>query len=115
MGTLPPRTQLFAADGRTSHGSKKEETLRRPTVAPEETEKATAAQRVDGGPKARDAHSSESCTGTDVNTEGCSHSKKLLSHRGIPQEAQSQVKHTKKPSGAQRKHLRKQKEAPYNS
>jgi len=35
------RTQLFAADRRTSHGSKKEETLRRPTEAPEETERST--------------------------------------------------------------------------
>jgi len=35
------RTQLFAADRRTSHGLKKEETLRRPTEAPEETERNT--------------------------------------------------------------------------
>jgi len=35
------RIQLFAADRRTSHGSKKEETLRRPTEVPEETEKST--------------------------------------------------------------------------
>jgi len=35
------KTQLFAADRRTSHGSKKEETLRCPKEAPEETEKST--------------------------------------------------------------------------
>jgi len=35
------KTQLFAADRRTSHGSKKEETLRHPTEAPEETERST--------------------------------------------------------------------------
>jgi len=34
-------TQLFAADRRTSHPSKKEETLRRPREAPEETERNT--------------------------------------------------------------------------
>jgi len=33
------RTQLFAADRQTSHGSKKEETLRRPTEVPEENRK----------------------------------------------------------------------------
>jgi len=40
-GNPSARTQLFAADRRTSHGSKKEETLRRPTKAPEETERST--------------------------------------------------------------------------
>jgi len=35
------RTRVFAADMRTSHGSKKEETLRRPIEAPEETERST--------------------------------------------------------------------------
>jgi len=35
------RTQLFAADRRTSHGSKKEETLRRQMEALEETERST--------------------------------------------------------------------------
>jgi len=39
-GNPSARTQLFAADRRTSHGSKKEETLRRPTEAPEETERS---------------------------------------------------------------------------
>jgi len=40
-GNPSARTQLFAADRRTSHGSKKEETLRRPTEALEETERST--------------------------------------------------------------------------
>jgi len=40
-GNPSARTQLFAADRRTSYGSKKEETLRRPTEAPEETERST--------------------------------------------------------------------------
>jgi len=40
-GNPSARTQLFAADRRTSHGLKKEETLRRPTEAPEETERST--------------------------------------------------------------------------
>jgi len=40
-GNPSARTQLFAADRRTSHGSKKEETLKRPTEAPEETERST--------------------------------------------------------------------------
>jgi len=35
------RTQLFAADRQTSQGSKKEETLRCPMEAPEETERST--------------------------------------------------------------------------
>jgi len=67
-GNPSARTQLFGADRRTSHGSKKEETRRRPTEAPEETEKATAAQQADGGSRARGGHIDESCTGTDVNT-----------------------------------------------
>jgi len=94
---------------------KKEETLRHLTEAPEETEKSTAAQRADVGPGARGAHSGESCTGTDVNTGGNSLTKRLLSPGGTPQDAKSHVKRVKKPSGAQRKRLRKQKEAPYNS
>jgi len=40
-GNPSVRTQLFAAYRRTSHGSKKEETLRHPTEAPEETERST--------------------------------------------------------------------------
>jgi len=40
-GNPSARTQLFAADRRTSHGSKKEETLRRLTEAPEERERST--------------------------------------------------------------------------
>jgi len=40
-GNPSARTQLFAADRQTSHGSKKEETLRRPTEVPEETERST--------------------------------------------------------------------------
>jgi len=39
-GNPSARTQLFAADRRTSHGSKKEETLRRLVEAPEETERS---------------------------------------------------------------------------
>jgi len=77
--------------------------------------KATAAQRADGRSGARGAHSGESCTGTDVNTGGSSRTKRPPSPGGTPQDAKSQVKHTKKPSGAQRKCMRKQKEAPYNS
>jgi len=38
-GNPSARTRLFAADRRTSHGSKKEETLRRPTEVPEERKK----------------------------------------------------------------------------
>jgi len=40
-GNPSARTQLFAADRRTSHGSKIEETLRHPTEVPEETERNT--------------------------------------------------------------------------
>jgi len=104
-GNPPVRTQLFAADRRISHGSKKEETLRRPTDAPEETKKANAVPQADGGPGARGAHSDESCTGTDVDTGGSSRTKRPLSPGGTPQSAQSQVKRTKQ----------KQKETPYNS
>jgi len=104
-GNPSSRTQLFAAERRTSHGSKKEETLRCPTEAPEETRKANAAPQADVGPGARGAHSGESCTGTDVDTGGNSRTKRLLSPGGTPQGAQSQVKHTKQ----------KQKETPYNS
>jgi len=44
-GNPSAKTQLVAADRRTSHGSKKEETLRRPTEAPEETVRSTIQQR----------------------------------------------------------------------
>jgi len=40
-GNLSARTQLFAADRRTSHGSKKTETLRRRMEVPEETKRST--------------------------------------------------------------------------
>jgi len=39
-GNPSARTQLFAADRRTSHGSKKEETLRHLMEVPEETRKS---------------------------------------------------------------------------
>jgi len=38
-GNSSAKTQLFAADRQTSHGSKKKETFRRPTEASDETEK----------------------------------------------------------------------------
>jgi len=104
-GNPTARTQLFAADRRTSHGSKKEETLRCPTEASEETKKVNAAPQADAGPGARGAHSGESCTGTDVDTGGSSRTKRPLLPGGTPQNAQSQVKRTKQ----------KQKETPYNS
>jgi len=49
-GNPSARTQLFAAGRRTSDGSKKEETLGRPTEAPPETKKANAASQADEGP-----------------------------------------------------------------
>jgi len=50
-GNPSARTQLFAAGRRTS--SKKEETLRCPTEAPEETRKSEyAAPQADAGPGA---------------------------------------------------------------
>jgi len=68
-------------------------------------EKANAAPQADGGPGARGAHSGESCTGTDVDTEGSSRTKRPLSPGDTPQDAQIQVKRTKQ----------KQTETPYNS
>jgi len=67
-------------------------------------EKANAAPQADAGPGARGVHSGESCTGTDVDTGGSSRTKRPMSFGGTPQDAQSQVKRTK----------RKQKETPYN-
>jgi len=83
--------------------------------ARENKKKANAAPQADPGLRARGAHGGESCTGTDVDTGGSSSTKSLLSPGGTPQDAQSQVKCTKKPSVAQQKRLRKQTEAPYNS
>jgi len=48
-GNPSARTQLFAADRRTSHGSKKEETLRRPMEAAEETRKSECCPQADVG------------------------------------------------------------------
>jgi len=45
-GNPSARTQLFAVDSQTSRGSKKEETLRRPVEAPEETERGTRPPEV---------------------------------------------------------------------
>jgi len=64
---------------------------------PEETENSNCCPQADGGPGARGAQSGESCTGTDVNTRSSSRIKRPLSPGGTPQDAQSQVKHTKKP------------------
>jgi len=72
---------------------------------PRKQEKANAAPQADGGPGARGVHGGESCTETDVDTGGSSHTKRPLSLGGTPQDAQSQVKRTKQ----------KQKETPYNS
>jgi len=68
-------------------------------------EKVNAAPQADVGPGARGDHSGESCTGTDVDTGGSSRTKRPLSPGGTPQDAQSQVKHTKQ----------KQKETSNNS
>jgi len=92
------RTQLFAADRRTSHGSRKKKLSGTQRKRLRKQKKATAAQRADGGPGARGDHIDESCTGTDVNTRGSSRTKRPLSPGGTPQDAQSQVKRTKKPS-----------------
>jgi len=104
-GNPSVRTQIFAADRRTSHGSKKEETLTCPTEAPEKTRKneccPTGRRRTGSlrGPQWRIVH------WTDVDTGGSSCTKRLLSPGGTPQDAQSQVKRTKQ----------KQKETSYNS
>jgi len=112
-GNPSARTQLFGADRQTSHGSKKKKLSGAQRKRLRKQKKATAAQRADGGPGARGA-CDELCTGTDVDTGGSSRTKSPLSRGGTPQDAQRQVKHTKKPSGAQWKRLRKQK-APRNS
>jgi len=52
-GNPSTRTQLFAADRRTSRGLKKEETLRRPMEAPQETRKSECGPTGRGGPGAR--------------------------------------------------------------
>jgi len=104
-GNPSVRTQLFAADRRTSHGSKKEETLRRPKEAPKETRQSeccTIGRRRTGSLRRsqwRIVH------WTDVDTEGSSRAERPLSPGGTPQDAQSQVKRTK----------HKQTEVPYNS
>jgi len=67
-GNPSARTQLFAADRRTSHGSKKDETLRCQMEVPKKTRKSECCPQADVGQGARGAHSGESCTGTDVNT-----------------------------------------------
>jgi len=46
---------------------------------------------LDVGLGARGAHSDESCTGTDVDTGGSSHTKRPLSPGRAPQDAQIQV------------------------
>jgi len=72
-GNFSARTQLFAADRRTGHDSKKEETLRCLMELPEVTRKANAAPQANIGPGARGAHSGESRTGTG----GSSRTKKI--------------------------------------
>jgi len=108
-GNPSARTQLFRADRKKKKLSGTQRKCLR------KQKKATAAQWADGGLGARGAHSGESCTETDDNTGGSSRTERQLSPGGTPQDAQSQVKRTKKPSGVQQKCTRKQKKAPYNS
>jgi len=104
-GNPSVRPQLFATYRQTSYGLKKEETLRCPTEAPEETRKSECCPQANAGPGARGAHSGESCTETDVDTGDSSCTKRPLSTGGTHQDAQCQVKRTKQ----------KQTETPYNS
>jgi len=84
VGTLPQELSSLQLTGEPVDGSKEEETLRCPTEAPEETKKANASPQADVGPGARGAHSGKSCTGTDVDTEGSSRTKRPLSPGGTP-------------------------------
>jgi len=96
-GNPSTRTQLFAADRRTSHGSKKKKLWKRLR----KQKKATAAQQADGGPGARGAHSGESCTGTDVNTRGSSHTKRpLVGHFRMPRARWSILRNPQVPNGS---------------
>jgi len=85
MRTLPQElSSLLTVYRRTICGSKKEETLRRPTEAPEKTRKSeccpTGRQRTGSS----SAHSGESRTETDVDTGGSSCTKRPLSPQSIP-------------------------------
>jgi len=115
VGTVPQELNSLDLTGKPVTAQKKKKLSSAQRKHLRKQKKANAAQWSDGGPGARDAHSGESCTGTDVNNRDSSRTKRLLSPGGTPQDAQNQMKHTKKPSGAQQKCLRKQKEAPYNS
>jgi len=104
VGTLPQELSSLQLTGEPVMVQRKKKPSRDQQKCQRKQEKATAAQRADGGLGARGAHSGESCTGTDVDTGGSSHTKRPLSAGVTPQDAQSQVKHNKQ----------KQKE-PYNS
>jgi len=101
VGTLPQEVNSLELTGEPVMVQRKKKPSGAQRKRLRKQKKATAAQWADGGPKARRAHSGESCTGTDVDTGGSSRTKRLLSPGGTPQDAQSQVKRTKKPSCAQ--------------
>jgi len=104
VGTLPQELSSLQLTGEPVMVHRKKKPSGAGQKRQRKHEKANAAPQVDVGPGARGAHSGESCTGTDVDTWGSSRTKRPLSLGGTPQDAQSQVKHTKQ----------KQKEAPYN-
>jgi len=64
------RTQLFAADRRTSRGLKKKKPPGARQKHQKKQEKANAVPQADGGLGARGTHRGESCNGTDVDTGG---------------------------------------------
>jgi len=105
VGTLPQELSSLQLTGKPVVVQRKKKSSGARRKHQRKHEKVNAAPQADVGPAARGAHSGESCTGTDVDTVGSSHTKRPLSPGGTPQDAQSQVKRTKQ----------NQKEAPYNS
>jgi len=101
MGTLPQELNSLQLTGEPIRVQRKKKPSGAQRKCLRKQKEATAVQLADIGPM--------SIPG------GSSRTKRPLSPGETPQDAQSQVKRTKKPSDAQWKRLRKQKEAPYNS
>jgi len=87
VGTLPQELSSMQLTGEPVMVQRKKKPSSARWKRQRKQEKVNAASQADGGPGARGAHSSESCTGADVDTGGSSRTKRPLSHGGTVQDA----------------------------
>jgi len=84
VGTLPQELSSLQLTGEPVMVQRKKKPSCAQRKRVRKQREATAAQQAGRGPRARGAHSGESCTGTDVDTGGSSRTKRPLSPGGTP-------------------------------